>query len=132
MAPRMADKLRLSQTYLRYVTGIGSHTSSQRVSFLCMSSWEYRFPHVLARGVVPLHVLANSARCLHCAPTVSFVGSSRKGYAPCTTVLSWWVGFDLRVAGCYPAPLFYIVCFLWWGHCMWCGVGHSFVVGVGA
>ena len=106
-----------------------------------ISSWEYRFPHVLIAVsfvMVPCGGcgLANSSLCLHCAltvsfvgsprkgyrslacprkvsrslhcaPTVSFVGSPRKGYAPCSTVsFVGGLGFDLRVAGCYPAPLF--------------------------
>ena len=133
-----------------------------------MSSWEYRFPHVLITvsfvmapraGIVRAHFLARGVVPLHVLVTVSFVTAPRKEYrffacprkqcalfALCANGIVRWIfsqglrplhdcsfrgglGFDLRVAGCYPAPLFYIVCFLGGGHCMWCGVGYSFVVG---
>lgn len=106
------------------------------------SSSRYRSRTLPRKGCRSLACPRKVSRALHCAPTVSFVGSSRMGYAPCTTVFSWWVGFRLTSRGVSPRTLVYIVCFLWWGtlyvgvvwvtvlwwvhsmwgvHSMWCG-----------
>lgn len=141
MAPRGADKLRLSQTYRRYVT----------VSFPSRPRKEYRFFACPRKGYRSLACPRKVARTLHCAPDgivrwissqgwqVSFVVGVlkvRHGYGSCTIVLGGVdygvLGFDLRVAGCYPASLVYIVCTFMVGILyVGGGVGHSFVVGVG-
>lgn len=108
--------------------GIVRDGSSQGVSVPCMSSWEYRCPHVLAGGVGPLHVLARLRvpcivrqryRALDLLARLTSFACRRhifdmSGLRPLHDYSRSRVwcgcGFDLRVAGCYPTPPDYIVC----------------------
>lgn len=74
---------------------IGSHTSSQRVSFLCMSSQTVRVVCIVRQRYRSLDLLTRVT-------------------PPARLFFSWWVGFRLTSRGVLPRTLVYIVCFLWW------------------